>query len=84
MYFFVFKNNIIIGISCRVFVFFFKFFLFCPTFLVSSVLNHISILRILLSDYLFCQLVCLRSCALGSHRMCVCLRVSVNMYMLVE
>lgn len=48
------------------------------------VLNHISILRILRSDYLFCQLVCLRSCALGSHRVCVCLRVSVNMYMLVE
>lgn len=39
------------------------------------VLNHISILRILRSDYLFCQLVCLRSCALGSHRVCVCVCV---------
>lgn len=65
------------------------FFMFFSSFLSNiscffPVLNHISILRILRSDYLFCQLVCLRSCALGSHRVCVCLRVSVNMYMLVE
>lgn len=46
--FFVFKNNIIIGISCRVFVFFFKFFSFLSNIsCFLPVLNHTSILRIL-------------------------------------
>lgn len=53
-------------------VFFLSFFNFCPTFLISFPCLIIQVFCVFsASEFLFCQLVCLHSCALGSHRVCV-------------